>query len=613
MLEENSPSPGDDFPWRRKIRSAPAGPGVYLMKDGSGNVLYVGKAKSLRARLRSYLDPGQPAPRTAAMLSRVDDVEVLVTDSELEALILENSLIKKCKPKYNVTLRDDKTYPFLRLSVQEDFPTLTVVRRPADDGARYFGPYVPAGAMRRTLRLLQRTFPLRRCRGPLRTSRRPCLNYQMGRCMAPCAGRADRTEYGRVVREVSLFLQGRGGELTASMRRRMQELSRQERFEEAALLRDRITAIQLTLERQKVHLAGKGDMDIVGAARLGDRMAFVVLHAKKGRIVGARTFRAVGGLQHKGGEHGVESVLRRLYDGREPVPPLILVPEHLPGEDVMLQWLQKVKGGPLSLRVPRSGALRALVAMASRNALRLLEEEGPAADEVGRVLEDLASEAGSGVALRSIAAVDVSAISGTDPVAALVWWEEGRFVRGKYRRFLLSDEGGADDYAMMAEAVGRLARRVGDGDWDPPDVLMLDGGRGQLSAGRRALRGLPWRPALLLAIAKPRESRLADLVYSEGREEPLGLQEGSSPLRLLQSVRDEAHRFALQYHRRRRGKRIRGSALDGVPGLGPARRKKVLSHFGSLTRLKAATLDEISAVPGIPGAVAREIHRRLGK
>jgi len=545
---QGAPLPGrltGGISWEERVGQAPSCPGVYIMRGAAEKVLYVGKAKSLRRRVRSYLDPRRQGARIALLISQVVDVEFLVTDTELEALILENSLIKKWRPKYNISLRDDKTYPFLRLSVQEEFPTLTVVRRPVSDGARYFGPYVPAAAMRRVLHMIRKMFPLRRCRLSLDRRRRPCLNYQMGRCLAPCAGKVDPLEYGLIVRGVNLFLQGRGAELAAELRREMSELAAEEKFEAAAVLRDRLAAVESTFARQKVHVAGKGDMDIVGLAGSGGKWAAAVLHGSHGRISGIRTYLLPEGRGEVFAEELLGDFLRAFYEVAARVPPEILLPARPGGEAALAAWLGEKRGRKVVLRVPRAGAWRALVAMAGKNAWRALVKEGADRSQGGEILAELEKLSGRKGPLSSIAAVDVSTLSGSDSVAAMVWWEKGRFVKKHYRRFRVRAADSSDDYAMMGEVVGRIARRVGTGEWDRPDVLMLDGGRGQLSAAQRALSGEGWKPAVTVSIAKPREGRRLDAVFLERRKNALSLTRESPLLKLLQEVRDEAHRYAI--------------------------------------------------------------------
>jgi excinuclease ABC subunit C len=598
--------------WRRSIGQAPPEPGVYIMRSAGGRVLYIGKAKSLRSRVRSYLRPEDPGGKTSLLLREAREIEFLVTDSELEALILENSLIKKWKPKYNISLRDDKTYPFLRLSLQEEYPTLTVVRRPLDDGARYFGPYVPAGAMRKTLHLMRRIFPLRQCRKVIGgRPGRPCLNYQLGRCLAPCAGRADRAEYGELVRGVTLFLQGRGRDLVAGLRRQMKVLAREESFEEAAVLRDRIANLEATMEKQKVHLPGRGDLDVLGTASLGEKMAVAVLHGNHGRIVGARSFVLDRQPDSEKESEGMGSFIRAFYDRASRVPPEILLPREAAGAEALTAWLRRRRGGPVALKVPRSGPLRSLVAMATRNALRDLEKARVGTGARGAVMTELGKAAGAGTGLDSLAAVDVSSLSGTDAVASLVWWEEGHFAKKRYRRFRIRGASTQDDFAMIAEAVERLAARVDEGAWRGPDALMVDGGRGHLAAARMALKASRWSPSLLCALAKGRGESSLDALYVEGRREAVELKRDSPLLKLVMAVRDEAHRFAITYHRRLRQKRGRKSVMDDVPGLGPVRKRNLLRTFGSLKGIRRASLEDLAAVPGMPREVAKILYRHL--
>jgi len=585
----------------------PAGPGVYVMRGGGQEVLYVGKAKSLRSRLGSYREGSRQGVKTRLLLSQVKDVETIVTDTELEALILENSLIKKHRPRYNVTLRDDKTYPFLRLSVQEEFPTLTVVRRPADDGARYFGPYVPAGAMRRTLKILERIFPLRRCRKALRRGRqRGCLNMQMGRCLAPCAGMVTAAGYAELVEGVLLFLSGKGSRLAAEYRRRMRRHASRREYEQAAVLRDRAAAIEATLERQKVHLPGKGDRDIIGMARLGDKSAVTVLEARKGRITGVRTVNVLESMDED--RETLAAFLRIFYDRASFVPGEVVVPFAPEGAGAAEAWLSMKRGGKTAIVIPRIGPSRSLVNMASRNALEALEKKRLPGDTS---LESLARLLKMKSEPSSLAAVDVSNLAGTDTTASLIWWEEGRFLKRRYRRFRIREAPGGDDYAAMCEAVRRMVERVEREEWTGADVLLLDGGRGHLAAVRELFSGNGWKPALVLAIAKGRSRRGEDTVYEGNRGSVLDLKAEKGLLRVLQSARDEAHRFAIGHHRLLRKTRNRRSSLDGAPGIGPVRRKLLLKKFGSLKALRDAPREELLAVEGLPPRVAEVLYSYL--
>jgi excinuclease ABC subunit C len=590
-----------------RLRAAPEVPGVYLMRGADGAVLYVGKAGSLRARLRSYVDPERQGPKTVVLMSQAAAVEWFETDTEVEALILEDSLIKQHLPRFNIRQRDDKTYPFLRLSVQEQFPALTVVRRAARDGARYFGPYITAGAMRTTLRLLRRLFPLRLCR-TLRPGR-PCLNFQMGRCHAPCAGKIAPERYRELVRATALFLQGRGTELAAELRREMAGAAEQLRFEDAAAARDQIAAIEATLERQRVHDPGGDDLDVVGIVRLGERVGIALLRVRAGRLIGTEAFALRDPLEGEEAQEALAGFLRDCYAGEREIPPEVVVPAEPAGAAALAAWLGSERGARVRFTVPQAGGKKALLAMAGRNAMRLLQEEKAGASGGDALLEELGRLAGAGTGLRSLACLDASNLSGTDAVVSLVWWESGALRRQRYRRFRMRRAGGPDDFAMLAEAVGRLAARVAAGSWTGPDVVVLDGGRGQLSAAAAALTGSPWQPRLLLSIAKPNERRGTDAIFAAGRAEPLPLPSGAPVLLLLQRVRDEAHRFAVAYHRLLRSKRLLAGPLEGIPGLGAARQQRLLTAFGGLAGVKAAPLPELGRV--VPAKVAAAVYAVL--
>jgi excinuclease ABC subunit C len=590
-----------------RLRAAPDVPGVYLMRGADGAVIYVGKAGSLRARLRSYGDPARQGPKTVLLMSQAAAVDWFETDTEVEALILEDSLIKQHLPRFNIRQRDDKTYPFLRLSVQEEYPALTVVRRTARDGARYFGPYITAGAMRTTLRLLRRLFPLRLCRR-LRPGR-PCLNFQMGRCHAPCAAKITPERYRELVRGAALFLQGRGSELAAELRSGMAAAAQDLRFEEAAQLRDTIAAIEATFERQRVHDPGGDDLDVVGLVRLGERVGIALLRVRAGRLIGTEAFSLRDPLEGEDAAASLAVFLRDCYAGEREIPPEVIVPAEPEGAPALCAWLGQVRGARVRFTVPRAGGKKALLAMAGRNAMRLLQEEKAGVAGGDALLEELGRSAGSGAELRSLACLDASNLSGTDAVVSLVWWEGGALRRQRYRRFRIRRSGGPDDFAMLAEAVGRLAARAGSGSWTGPDVVLLDGGRGQLSAAEAALDGAPWQPRLLLAIAKPNEKRGTDAVFVAGGGPPLSLTAGAPVLLLLQRVRDEAHRFAVAYHRALRSKRLLAGPLAGIPGLGAARQSRLLTEFGGLAGVRSASRSDLGRV--LPAKVAATVHAAL--
>jgi len=598
---------GPELAVGERLRTAPDVPGVYLMRGADGAVIYVGKAGSLRARLRSYIDPARQGPKTVVLMSQATVIEWFETDTEVEALILEDSLIKQHLPRFNIRQRDDKTYPFLRLSVKEEFPSLTIVRRTTRDGARYFGPYITAGALRTTLRLLRRLFPLRLCRR-LRPGR-PCLNFQMGRCHAPCAGKITPERYRELVRAVELFLQGRGTQLVAELKNDMAVAAQDLRFEEAAQLRDHIAAIEATLERQRVHDPEGDDLDVVGLVRLGERMGIALLRVRAGRLIGTEAFSLRDPLAGEDAAAALACFLRDCYAGEREIPPEVIVPAEPQGAPALCAWLGQVRGARVRFTVPQAGGKKALLAMAGRNAMRLLQEEKAGASGGDALLEELGRIAGVGTGLLSLACLDASNLSGTDAVVSLVWWEGGALRRQRYRRFRIRRSGGPDDFAMFAEAVGRLAARVSSGSWTGPDVVLLDGGRGQLTAAEGALIGAPWQPRLLLAIAKPNEKRGTDAVFTSGGGAPLSLPAGTPVLLLLQRVRDEAHRFAIAYHRLLRSKRLLSGPLTGIAGLGAARQSRLLSVFGGLAGVRSASRSDLERV--IPASVAATVHAVL--
>jgi excinuclease ABC subunit C len=461
--------------------------------------------------------------------------------------------------------------------------------------------------MRTTLRLLRRLFPLRLCRR-LRPGR-PCLNFQMGRCHAPCAGEITPERYRELVRAVELFLQGRGTELAAELKNEMAVAARELRFEEAARLRDHVAAIEATLERQRVHDPEGDDLDVVGLVRLGERVGIALLRVRSGRLIGTEAFSLSDPLEGEAADAALAGFLRDCYAGEREIPPEVIVPAEPQGAQALCAWLGQVRGARVRFTVPRAGGKKALLAMAGRNAMRLLQEEKDGAAGGDALLEELGRISGAGAGLRSLACLDASNLSGADAVVSLVWWEDGALRRQRYRRFKVRRTGGPDDFAMLAEAVGRLSTRVSSGSWTGPDVVLLDGGRGQLSAAQSALSAAPWQPRLLMAIAKPNERRGTDMVICAGLDAPLVLPAGTPVLLLLQRVRDEAHRFAVAYHRLLRSKRLLAGPLAGIPGLGAARQTRLLAEFGSLAGVRSASRSDLERF--VPASVAATVHAAL--
>ncbi len=576
------------------LADVPRASGVYLMRDASGVVLYVGKARDLRRRLAAYARPPERLPaKTAHLVARLASVETLVTNTEKEALLLEGSLIKKFRPRYNIVLRDDKNYPYIKVTVQEKWPRLVVCRRRSNDGARYFGPYTSASAMRQTLDLLARQFPLRRCRGAvLRARKRPCLDFQIGRCLAPCAGLIDRTAYQANVEGVLRILEGRHGEIVARLEAEMQAAAEALEFERAAALRDRLAAIRRTLEQQVVISGRRRDVDVVALVRRDSGAAAAFLFVRGGVLEGKRVFVLDDPVGEE--EDILAETLSRFYAGDRFVPPEILLSHPVEDASMFTAWLADKAGRQVRLLAPQRGAGQRLIAMAAKNAAAALEEEGERLAAWRRLRHRLAALLELKTEPERIECLDISNLGGRQAVGALVCFESGEPARRNYRHYRIRSKETPDDYAMMAEV---LMRRLAAGK-EPPDLLLVDGGRGQLSVAEdiRRQRGLEETLALA-AIAKGRDKG-PDRIFLPGRPQPLSLDSHDPVLLFCMRIRDEAHRFGIETHRRLRRKAALVSVLDDVPGVGPKRKKRLLRHFGSLARLKKATAEEIARVPG---------------
>ncbi|MEW6048077.1 MAG: excinuclease ABC subunit UvrC, partial [Bacillota bacterium] len=627
-----------------KLAQLPARPGVYLMKNASGEVIYVGKASSLRSRVRSYFQTGRVTnPRIDALVADIADFEYIVTASEIEALVLESNLIKRYRPWYNVKLRDDKAYPYLKVTVNEPFPRVLVVRRIKNDGARYFGPYTNSTALRETLRFLRKLFPIRTCDLNLDGTRqyRLCLQYYIGRCLGPCAARTTVQEYRQMIEQVCLFLEGRQEQLIPPLQARMQQAAERLEFEQAARLRDQVRALEKVVEHQKVVAAGEEDQDVVAFARFADTVCAQVFYVRAGKLIGRDHF-LLETSEHTSQTEVMTSFVQQFYDKTPSVPPSVTL-QH-PVEDAALveQWLSERRGGRVRLVVPRRGDRRRLVEMAAENAALVLQELRSQSDrraaEKERGLAVLRDVLGLDRLPRRIEAFDVSNIQGADAVASMVVMEDGEPKKADYRRFRIRLTGGPNDFAMMKEAVRRRfarglkereelealrkrldARPDGAAELEArlkkaeaearfahlPDLLLIDGGKGQLNAAREALRELGLDEEIpAIGLAKRLEQ-----IFVEDEPDPIELSRDSYALHLLQQVRDEAHRFAVGYHRQLREKRAVHSALDDIPGVGPKRKKQLIEHFGSLKRVREATLEELLAVPGLPRSVAERIHQ----
>ncbi len=595
------------------LRTVPESPGVYLMKDSRDTVLYVGKAKELRKRLTSYRrTEAGGGSKTAALLARVGRIETILTSTEKEALILEASLIKKHRPRYNVILRDDKNYPLIKVTVQEKWPRLAMTRTRKEDGSRYFGPYSSPAAMWETLGYLHKLFPLRRCRGKLKPRQRPCLNHQMGHCLAPCAGLVERGPYLEMVEKVLLVLEGRNRELLRSMEGEMLRASEEQRYEEAALWRDRIRAFTHTLEKQVMVSVHGRDQDVFGFARQGQAVAVALLQVRQGAVSGHRGFYLAEPLGDD--PEVLAEVLRRYYgEGHQPAAE-VLLPFAVDGQEALGEWLEEQKAGgrpqTVKMLTPRRGERADLLRMAGDNAAKIHADR----EQAGRSWQRLSENIGKLLRLEQppqrICCLDISNTGGELAVGSLVSFLHGEKEPAGYRHYRIKEVQGPDDYGMMAEVLGRFFAKAEE-QRAFPDLLLLDGGKGQLNVALRVLADLGLEDGVELAgIAKERKEE-GEKLYRPGRSNPIRAPRHNDALLFLMRVRDEAHRFGVTFHRKLRSKDTLRSRLDLIAGVGPVRRQKLLAHFGSVERLRQAEAGEIAKAGKLPEELARRILHEL--
>jgi excinuclease ABC subunit C len=581
---------------------------VYLFKDSRGDILYIGKAAVLADRVRSYFQKGADhGPKTGLLVSHVADVETMVTRSELEALILESNLVKRHRPRFNVVLRDDKQYPYLRLPVKEDFPRLSIVRRVQKDGALYYGPYTPAGALRETLKVIKRVFPLATCTIDIDgKAERACIEFEIKRCMAPCTGNQSKDDYHQIVRQVRHFLEGRDRELLDDLRGQMEAAAGREDFEEAARLRDRMFKIERTLERQRITQTASVDQDVMGIARQGAAVDLQLLFVRGGLLIGRKDFFWPQSADTPDDEL-VGAVLEQFYNKDGQPPKELLLPIDILDRELIGRWLSDKRGEPVRVLVPERGTKHQLVRLAEENAsaavadhLRDEELDRQAGDELKRLLRLDAPP-------RRIEGFDISNTMGNQSVASMVVWEEGRMKKAEYRRFKIASVEGANDFASMQEVVTR--RYGGMEDLARPDLVLIDGGLGQLAAALEGLKRAGESHLPIIGLAKARGDK-EERVFLAGRKNPILLKPQSPATHLLQRIRDEAHRFAVTYHRNLRGKHLVSSKLDRIIGIGEIRRARLLKQFGSVEGIAAAS-DEALRRSGLDVKTVAEIRRTL--
>ncbi|HET6381356.1 MAG TPA: excinuclease ABC subunit UvrC [candidate division Zixibacteria bacterium] len=634
---------------RAILRQLPTSPGVYLMKDANGRVLYVGKADSLRHRVRSYFgSKGALDARILRMTQSVADVDYIVTDTISEAFLLEGNLIKEHRPRFNIRLRDDKSYPFVKITLGEDFPRIVRTRKLARDGSRYFGPYASASSVDETLRLLRRIFPFRTCNLDIpegkRVLERPCLLYYIKRCQGPCIQAVEKGEYRATIGRIVDFLEGKQEGIRDELRVEMQAHSDALRFEQAAVARDKLRAVERTIEQQKVAAYSRAEQDVIGLAREEGEACLQLFTIRNGKMIGREHFMLENANDRTDGEV-LTSFLQQYYAATERPPREVLLPVAPSEPDAVAAFLADRRGSRVLVHVPERGEKRRLVALANQNAVEALAKERAEwladAGKRDEALEQLASALGLPRPPERIECYDMSNIQGTSAVGSMVVFVNGRPEPREYRRFRIRSGDTPDDFRMMAEVLRRRFSRaarlrqetgalslaavgadevpeeVGDGadgrgprgdGWALPDLVIVDGGKGQLSAALGALTELGMTEVPVAALAKRFEE-----LYVPGRSEPIVLPRNSQGLYLVQRIRDEAHRFAITYHRNLRGRRALTSVFDEVPGIGPARRRALLKKFGSVRRIREASVEEVAATPGVGREVAERLKAHLAR
>ena len=604
------------------LKSLPAKPGVYLFLDAAGQVLYVGKAKSLRSRVRSYFQQSSDTRATIQQLpERVEDIEVIVTGTEVEALHLEQNLVKRHRPPFNVRLRDDKSFPYIAVTVQDDYPRVMFTRERHRRGVVYFGPYANAKKVRETLDVLNRVFPYRPCEGPQpgRHSGIPCLDYHIERCLAPCVGYVSREDYQAIIDQVIEFLGGDSRPIVRQLETKMREAAAAERFEEAARYRNRLHSVQHLAERQAADRRSVGTIDVLGIAAEGDRAAVQVFPLRGGKLIDRHSFH-LENVAERDLQTVLEAFALEYYGSSPSVPPQIVVPRGVGDVSALEEFLSERRGARVEVRAAERGEKRRLQELAQQNAVLALESDTLQSETKRLRRVEALEELREALNLESlpirIECYDISNIQGESPVGSMVVFQDAMPKKAHYRKFGVRSLDGQDDFAAMAEVISRRFARLQDvasDDYDEgfatvPNLVVIDGGKGQLSAALAAMQALDLPRVAVIALAKRVEE-----VFVPGRPDPIRLEPHSPGLQLLQRIRDEAHRFAIGFHRQRRDARSFESIFDDLQGVGPARRRALLRHFGSAERFLAATQEELEGVPALPAATARKIYAQLHK
>jgi len=596
-----------------QLKTLPAKPGVYLFKDSQGKTIYVGKAASLRNRLRAYFSPNANlSPKLERLVARISDFETIVTDSEQEALILECNLIKKYRPSYNVRLKDDKTFPYLRIDIENDWPSIRVTRRFHKNGDRYFGPFANAGSLRQTLRLIKKIFPFRSCTKTITgKDPKPCLEYHINQCLGPCVGAVSKEDYHEVIKQVILFLEGKQELVLQDLRRKMKKASQQLQFEKAALLRDQIQAIEEVIEGQRIAITVRGDHDAIALAQTKELAYVDIFFIRSNKLTG-RDYILLDGIHDEEPSQIMTSFIKQYYASASSIPPVLLLQYPIEEPAVITKWLTNQRGTAVKLHVPRQGAKKQLMDIVAENArqgLALYQAKQSTIIKSALVLEELQERLGLPRIPLRIEGYDISNIRGNLAVGSMTVFDKGQPKPANYRRFRIRSVASIDDYAMIQEVLRRRFRRslATDDKWSiTPDLILIDGGKGHLNAALEVMKELGLNSIPAASLAKEKEE-----VFIAGKTEPLDIPQTSAALYLLQRIRDEAHRFALGYHRRLRHKEIMASALDSIPGIGPKRKKALLKKFGSVRGIKGASVDELSKVTGMSTKLAEKLKEYL--
>ena len=586
---------------QEQLKLLPTNPGVYLMKNEQAKIIYVGKAINLKNRVKSYFQSSKNhSPKVKSMVEKISDFEYIITANEIEALILECNLIKKYRPKYNISLRDDKTYPYIKVTLNEDYPTVSITRKILKDGAKYFGPYTSAGAVHEVLNLLKKLFQIRSCRQM--NTKRPCLEFHIKRCLAPCTGRVAKSEYREMIKSLCLFLEGRNEVVLKELTSRMQIAAENFQFELAAKLRDQVLAIEKISAKQNI-IIGSSDQDIIGLARKADEACIQIFFIRSGKMIGRDHF-LLNGTEDETDSALLNAFLEQYYNKATFIPKEILLPAEIENEEILSAWLSQKKNAKVSFGLPQRGVKKEMVLMANDNAVVVLEEQmiknSAGLEQTVGAMKDLGRYLRMEKELKRIECFDISHIQGSETVASMVVFSNGAPDKQEYRRYKLkSVEGKPDDFKSMQEVVGRRYRQS---DGIMPDLIIIDGGKGQLNSALEIIRALGHYQIPVVGLAKQFE-----YVFLEGQSEPVILPPNSKALYLIQRIRDEAHRFAITYHRKLRHKRNLVSVLDHIEGVGPTRRKALWDAFGSIAEIKKAKITDLTAVPGISDNIANNI------